>query len=59
MEYVSWALYCYIVIQLINDGRKQAKSEKQGSEPRGAHYYQNLARKLHPTTVGCEMNCLG
>lgn len=36
MEYVAWALYCYIVIQLINDGRK-----------------------LHPTTVGCEMNCLG
>lgn len=57
MEYVAWALYYYIVIQLINDGR-QAKSEKQGSEPRGAHYYQNLARKLHPTTVGCEMNCL-
>ena len=23
MEYVAWALYCYIVIQLINDGRKQ------------------------------------
>lgn len=20
MEYVAWALYCYIVIQLINDG---------------------------------------
>lgn len=58
MEYAAWAVYCYIVIQLINDGR-QAKSKKQGSEPRGAHYYQNLARKLHPTTVGCEMNCLG
>ena len=22
-------------------------------------HYRNLARKLHPTTVGCEMNCTG
>ena len=22
-------------------------------------FYRNLARKLHPTTVGCEMNCTG
>ena len=39
MKYAAWAVYCYIVIQLINDGR-QAKSKKQGSEPRGAYYYK-------------------
>lgn len=47
MEYVVWALYCYIVIQLINDGR-QAKSKKQGSEPRGAHYYK-IKGLIHAT----------
>lgn len=49
MEYAAWALYCYIVIQLINDGR-QAKSKKQGSEPRGAYYYK--IKGLIHVTIG-------
>lgn len=48
MEYIAWALYCYIAIQLINDGRKQAKSEKQGSEPRGAYYFK-IKGLIHAT----------
>lgn len=47
MEYAAWAVYCYIVIQLINDGR-QAKSKKQGSEPRGAYYYK-IKGLIHAT----------
>lgn len=50
MEYAAWALYCYIAIQLINDRRKQAKAQKQGSEPRGAHYYK--IKGLIHTTIG-------
>ena len=49
MEYAAWALYCYIAIQLIND-RKQGKAERQGSEPRGAHYYK--IKGLIHITVG-------
>lgn len=37
------------VIQLINDGR-QAKSKKQGSEPRGAYYYK--IKGLIHVTIG-------
>ena len=50
MEYAAWALYCYIAIQLINDRRKQIKAERQGSEPRGAHYYK--IKGLIHTTIG-------
>lgn len=50
MEYAAWAVYCYIAIQLINDRRKQAKAQKQGSEPRGAYYYK--IKGLIHVTIG-------
>ena len=39
----------------INDSFKKIVITSDTPKP----FYRNLARKLHPTTVGCEMNCTG
>ena len=52
-------------LAMILDNRKLEKSRKRQCirtlEKANADIenYRNLVRKLHPTTVGCEMNCTG
>lgn len=47
------------VVVLCSDERKSAWEKEKTEDFTKIKDYRNLARKLHPTTVGCEMNCTG